>query len=108
MTEPYKPGEIGTDVLDRAYQQGRRAGLATAALAMSIVAFISLLGVEKAVLAAVLAVVSLRGLSPGTRGRRLGLAALVIVGLYAVTFIVVVVAFHEKFARLFHLLQQLG
>ncbi|MBI4580682.1 MAG: hypothetical protein HY718_13320 [Planctomycetes bacterium] len=31
MTEPCKRGEIATDPLERTYEQGRRAGLATAA-----------------------------------------------------------------------------
>lgn len=41
--------------IDAAYQRGRRVGLATAALALTIVSFLNLLGTEKSILAAALA-----------------------------------------------------
>ena len=53
-----------------ARRRGRSEGLATAALAVGAVAFLNLLGVEKGILAIVLAVLSLRNAPAGPPPRR--------------------------------------
>ena len=47
------------------YEDGRRAGLAVAAFALAITAFVNLLGLEKSLLAGVLAILALQGRMPG-------------------------------------------
>lgn len=96
------------DLAKAAYADGRNSGLAVGALAASLVAFISLLGIEKAVLALVLAIFGLREARPGSRARQLSLWTLLIVGLYVVTFVVVLVLYHQKLVELVHLMQKLG
>lgn len=96
------------DMHTEAFQEGKRAGLAIAALAGSAVAFVSLLGIEKTILAIVLAVLAIRGSAPRSRARRLALAALGIAAVYVLTFAVAMALFHEKLYELIRLLQQLG
>lgn len=99
---------VPQDAIQAAFHQGRQTGLAMGALALSIVAFVSLLGLEKAILAAVLGLISIRGLAPGSPGRRYGTAAIAITIVYAVTFAIVLGVFHDRIAELARLLQQLG
>jgi hypothetical protein len=81
--------------------------MATAALALGAVAFLNLLGVEKGILAIVLAVLSLRGLPGGPPPRRAHIAiALGVVQL--ATVVTVLVLFHEKLRQLIELLRTLG
>lgn len=91
-----------------AFRKGRQAGLGTAALALSIVSFISLLGLEKAILAAVLGLAAWRGAAAGTQGKKRGWLAVIIAGGYAVFFGVMILIYHDKFAVLIRMLQQLG
>jgi hypothetical protein len=77
-------------------------------LAVGVISFVSLLGVEKASLAVVLGVLAIRGAAAGASGRRLGLAAILLGGLFVVTLIVLLVLFHGKFAEMLRLLQQLS
>ncbi len=93
---------------DAAYEAGRRAGLALAALALSITAFINLLGLEKSVLAIVLAVTALAGAGPGRRLAGFGRAAIIIAAIHVVTLVTVLAVFHERLAELIRLLRQLG
>ena len=97
-----------TDSARAAYADGRRAGLAVAALAVGAVAFISLLGVEKAILAFVLAGLSLAGAMPGSQARRISFVAMLIAGLYMLTYVTVLVMYHDKLAELISMLQKLG
>lgn len=101
QTRPEEPSQA-------AYEAGRRTGLAIAALATSVVAFISLLGLEKAILACVLAALAIRGLPARSQGRRWGIAAIAVSIVYLITFAVVAAVFHDRFAELIRLLQQLG
>lgn len=94
--------------VETAYEEGRRAGLATAALALSITAFINLLGVEKSLLAIVLAVLALRGTVQARTALRRGRAALVLAVVHVVVFAAALVLFHRQLGQLIHLLQQLG
>ena len=106
MAEPTQPGE---GAVEAAYQEGRRAGIAMAALAVGVVAFVSLLGLEKAILALVLGFLGRKGLAPGTRGRQLANAALVV----AFCFVIVWVGFMTFFvltggaAKFIELMKQL-
>lgn len=101
IKEPHDPVHL-------AYLQGRNMGLATAALALSLVSFVNLLGIEKSILAAVLAIFALRGRNPAAQTARRSRITLIFAGIHAVTFIVVVALFHEKLAELIHLLQKLS
>jgi hypothetical protein len=106
MSEPRN--QSTTDPIYVAYQQGRRLGLATGALALSIVAFVNLLGIEKSVLAGVLALLSLHSAGPVVSVVRRGRAALAIAAVHAVTVIAVLVLFRDKLTRLIHLLMNLS
>jgi uncharacterized membrane protein YadS len=86
---------------------GRTEGLATAALALSLVSFVNLLGAEKALLAIVLAVLAL-GRAGLSRARGRSLMAIGFSLVYLLTIAVVLVAFHDKLARLLQLLHELG
>ena len=108
MPETKAESHLFDETAKAAYRQGRQQGLAVAALTMSLVAFVSLLGLEKAILAGIMGVVALRGAPLGSSARKLGVTAVVIVCVYIATFGVLLVLFHEKFAQLFRLLQQLG
>lgn len=91
-----------------AFEQGKRTGLAIAALATAAVAFLSLLGLEKAILAVVLAVLAARGTPRESRSHRLALLALGIAVLYALTFVIVMVLFRDRIGELVRLLQQMS
>jgi len=87
--------------------QGRREGLAIAALALGLVSFLNLLGAEKALLALVLGFAALSGASDAVVRRRASIAiALGIV--YLVTILIVLVMFREQLRELIELLQTLG
>jgi hypothetical protein len=98
---------IHDDSRQAARLQGRREGLATAALAAGCVAFINLLGAEKALLAVTLAGLALGGLPAGSARRR-ALSAMGLGGLYLVTLMLVLLFYHDKLARLIGLLKDLG
>jgi hypothetical protein len=91
-----------------AYDAGRRVGFAVSALAMSLVAFLSLLGAEKAILAIVLGAVAVRGGRPGTLARRLGIAAMAVSVVFLVTAAVVLALFWGRFVEAIKTLQQLS
>ncbi len=97
-----------TDPLDAAFQRGRCMGLATGALALSVVAFVNLLGMEKSILAGVLALLALRGAVPAAGFIRRGRIALAIAAIHILTVVVVLVVLHDKLLQLLHLLQKLG
>jgi ABC-type multidrug transport system fused ATPase/permease subunit len=90
------------------FLEGRRTGLAIGALAASAVAFISLLGIEKALLAIVLAILAMRGAAPSTPARRLAWGSLGVALLYVLTFVAVMALFHERLGELVRLLQQMA
>ena len=83
-------------------------GLATGALALSVVAFVNLLGMEKSILAIVLAWVALVGAGPAADVIRRGRVALAIAALHILTIAFVLIAFHEKLLQLLHLFEKLG
>ena len=87
-----------------AYHAGRRDGLALGALALALVAFINVLSVEKSILAVVLAILALKA-APGSSRVNWALG---VAGLHIVTWVAVLVLFHDKLGQLLKLLQQLG
>jgi hypothetical protein len=91
-----------------AYEAGRRAGLATAALALSIAAFINLLSLEKSVLAIVLGFLALKGARHRRAEHRFARAAIVIGAVHVVTLVTVLIVFHDRLAELIRLLRQIG
>jgi len=91
-----------------ALREGKRFGLAIGALAGSAVAFVSLLGLEKAILAVTLAVLAMRGSAPRSGARRLGWLALSIAAVYVLTYAIILALYHEKLYELIRLLQQMS
>jgi uncharacterized membrane protein YgaE (UPF0421/DUF939 family) len=92
----------------KAFQEGRQLGLATAALALSITGFVNLLGVEKPILAGVLAVMALQGSSVSRAIFSRSRAALVLAAIYLLTIVAVCIVFQDKLLQLLQLLQKLG
>jgi uncharacterized BrkB/YihY/UPF0761 family membrane protein len=90
-----------------ARNQGRRQGLAIAALALGLVSFLNLLGAEKSILAIVLAISAMSG-SVSRQVRRRSLAAIGLAILHLVTIGVVLVLFQEELGQLVELLQKLA
>jgi hypothetical protein len=99
---------IDTEALHSAHRDGYRLGLATSALALSVVAFVNMLGIEKSVLSAVLALLALQGAKPINQLLRRGRAALLVSAVYAVTIVTVLVLYHDKLSDLIHLMQKLS
>ena len=108
----HSSGEIRTSASDnpvtQAFDAGRRAGLATAALALSFVAFLSLLGAEKAILAIALGVLALRGSQPGSAGRRLATTAIVVGSVFLVSMTIILIMFWNELVGLVEHLRQLS
>jgi hypothetical protein len=94
--------------LAQAFDAGRRAGLATAALAMSLVAFLSLLGAEKALLAIALGLLARRGSQPGSAGYRLATVAIGIASVFLVSITFVLIVFWKELVGLVNYLMQLS
>jgi hypothetical protein len=92
---------------DDHYRSGRRDGLALGALALSLVAFVNVLSLEKALLAAGLAVLALKA-APALPASRKAQWALGIAIVYIVSWFAFLVIFHDRLAHLFQLLEQLG
>ena len=90
------------------YQDGKREGLALAAFALAIVAFINLLGIEKSLLAGVLAILALQSGSTGLRAPRWAKPAVAIAIVHLMTVVTVVVLLGDKLGQLFLLLHKLS
>lgn len=99
MSNPKNTPEPGA--LEAAYRNGRSAGLATAALAASVVAWFNLFGIEKSSLAVVLALLAVRGWKPLAATVRRSRIALTIAALNFVTIVGVLVVFHAKILEIF-------
>jgi|GEM_PF-1774079 len=91
-----------------AYNTGRRVGFGISALTLSMVAYLSLLGLEKAILAFVLGALALRGMKQGTLARRLGVITIIISIIYFITFFVVIFLFWDKVKEFITLLRQVS
>jgi hypothetical protein len=90
-----------------ALRQGRGEGLAFAAVALGIVAFINLLGAEKGIVAAALGVLARRH-ATSNPARRRGAVAITLGGVQIATIVVVLVLFRDKIGQLLDLLKTLG
>jgi len=110
MAQPCVPPEpsVVEDPVSQAFEDGRRAGLATAAMVLSVVAFFSLLGAEKALLAIALALLALRGSQPGSAARRLATMAIGIATVFLVSIAFVLIRFWTELTDLVNYLRQLS
>jgi len=93
--------------LQAAVLRGRQEGLATAALAASCVAWVNLLGAEKALLAMTLAGIALHG-PAGAAARKRARIAIGLSAFYAVTWVAVLILYHKQLAHLLQALKNLG
>ena len=93
--------------LVQARSRGHSEGLALAALSLSLISFLNLLGVEKSILAIIFAVAALAG-TRDEPGRRRAFIALGLSALHIATIAVVLVVFHEQLGELLKLLSKLG
>lgn len=91
----------------RARIEGRREGMATAALCLALCSFFNLLGAEKALLAIVLAALASRA-PRAARAWRRARFAIAVATVYIVTVVAVLVAFHDRLGQLLGLLHTLG
>lgn len=91
-----------------AFAQGRRHGLAIAALLLSLVSFISLIGAEKAITAIVLGAMAIKGAEAGSLARKMGTAAISVSSVFLVTVAVVLIVFWDKAIEIVRLLEQLS
>lgn len=93
---------VRADELEAAYRRGRRSGLATAAFAIAIIAYLNLLGIEKSVLAIVLAAMALKGSLLPAIARVRTWGALALAAIHTVTVVVIVIVFADKLGLLAH------
>ncbi len=104
MTTAENPREQVTE----AFRAGRRVGLGIAALALSLVAFLTLLGAEKAILAIILGALAIRGSGPHTQARRLGSAGIMIGCLFLLALIGGLIVFWEQVREFVQMLNRLS
>jgi len=90
------------------YEDGRRAGLAVAAFALAVMSFVNLLGLEKSLLAGVLAILALQGRLPGMPAPGWARPAIAIAVVHAITFVTVLILLRDKLGQLLLLLHKLG
>jgi Na+-driven multidrug efflux pump len=96
------------DPILEAHETGWRSGLAVGAMAVSVVAFISLWGIEKALLAITLAFLAFRGSRRGEEARRLAGQAIVIGCVYVVTIIMLLIVFRSQLAQFLQMMHKLS
>jgi hypothetical protein len=110
MTQPRELPEplVAEDQLAQAFEDGRRAGLATAAMALSLVSFLSLLGAEKALLAIALAIIARRGSQPGSAGRRLATMAIGVATVFLVSIAFILIVFWKELGDFVNYFRQLS
>jgi len=90
------------------YSTGRQVGFGVAAVMLGCVSFLSLLGVEKALLAIILGGLAMRGAAQGSLSRRLGIISISLGVLFLITLLVILVLFHDKLMMLIRLLEDLS
>jgi len=101
-------GKENQDQIVRAYNAGRRVGFGISALVLSIVAYLSMLGFEKAILAIVLGALALKGTENKTIAKRLGIISICLGILFVITAIVILIIFRDKVAEFITLLKQIS
>jgi hypothetical protein len=99
---------VPEDQFAQAFDAGRRAGLATAAMMLSLVCFFNLLGAEKALLAIALGVLARRGSRPGSAGRRLATVAIGVASVFLITMGFVLIVFWDDLVGLVMYLRRLS
>jgi hypothetical protein len=104
---PSAPGEREASHA-QAFDAGRRAGLATAALALSLTAFLSLLGAEKAILAIALAVLARRGAQPGSAACRVATWAIGIAVVFLISIAFILIRFRKELMEFVDYFRQLS
>lgn len=105
MTDDRAQG-AATEVVD-AREDGRREGLAVAALAVALISFLNLLSAEKSILAIVLALMAMSG-SASRSVRRRSSIAIGLAVLQIVTIAVVLVLFQDELGQLIEALHKLS
>jgi hypothetical protein len=90
------------------FRAGRGTGLAIAALALSAVSFLTLLGAEKAILAIVLAIFAARDAAPATLARRLAVGAVSLATVFLITLAVLLALYWDEAIELVRQLQKLS
>jgi|WetSurMetagenome_2_1015567.scaffolds.fasta_scaffold1169418_1 hypothetical protein len=90
------------------YQAGKRTGFGIAALALGLVSYLSLLGLEKAVLTIVLGVLAMKGEIPTPIAKRLGIASIALGVIFILSAAVLLYLFQDKFAELIGNLKKLS
>jgi MFS family permease len=101
-------GQKQQEQLAAAFDAGRRVGFGVSALVLSLVAFLSLLGAEKAILAIVLGALAIRRGRRGTLSRRLGVAAISISSVFVGSLIVLLVMFWDQVVEFISILDKLS
>ena len=96
------------DPVQTAYEDGRRFGLATAALALGVVSFVNLLGIEKSILAIVLAILAIKGGGFRAAVLRRGRTALILASAHIVISVAILVIFRARLMELVQLLHKLS
>jgi hypothetical protein len=91
---------------EAAYREGRHAGFAISAFAVSVLAYLNLLSAEKSIFAIVLAIIALQG--AGRNARRWSWLAIAIGAAHMAIVAIVLVLFHDKLIQLIQLLHKLG
>src|SRR4051794_19227152 len=90
-----------------AYREGKRAGLALAALAVAVMAFINLLSFEKSLLALVLAVIALSGGMAAGAARQWARLAILLAVAHWLLLTSLITLFHRQLGQLVTLLLSL-
>jgi|GEM_PF-379621 len=108
MSASEKNDRSGDDSLKEAFVLGRNSGIAIAAVTMSLVAFLNLLGMEKSIVAVVFGIIVLKNSPKGQVAYKMGKAAVMIGILHILTVIVVVTVYWNKINELIELLMTLS
>jgi hypothetical protein len=90
------------------YQEGQRRGLAIAALAVSLIAFINLANIEKSLLAIVLGVLAIRGATKDESAYRWGRIAIFIAIVTIILVVTLFVVYYSTLVDIVRLLHTLG
>jgi uncharacterized membrane protein YadS len=96
-----------TKAIVAAHDAGRRVGLATAALALGAVSFVNLLGMEKSILAIVLAILAIRGVQPSEVVRTRTWAAIVLSVMQVLITCIALLVFRDELREFLDLLYEL-
>jgi hypothetical protein len=91
-----------------AYREGQRDGLAVAALAISLLAFINLFGLEKSLFAVFFSMLSMQGATKLERAYGWSRTAIVIAIIQVVVVATLLVVYHSTFIQLLQILEKLG